>query len=471
MISETFWWKLENNYVDSVASQNLSAAGSGNSFVAGKVGIYALSLDGNGYAKGTCSWNGNHIDRSFTCWFKMTSDDYLRIFTAGENPTNGIPNGCVFGVRISPHKLFFNGNYNDVEINLETSKEDWHFLALTYTASTKNIKVYIDKDLKINSILINNNIGLNKMAIGANNYAGYIYEQLWIGLIDDVRYFENHVLTIEEIINIFSIKYYEFTENIKTNDTANKSVLISKSENIKTNDNVNKSVLINKSENIDLIEIYLKNLIFIEGIFINEDLKNTYYLGAYDLFIYTDLFDYPNSIYDESIYDGFQVDWIIPGIKINDTINNSFNIKKSENAIMNEILLKPINFVRTENIKTNESIKKEINKLCEELSKINDLTKKQHTKSFTYEININDIKEIEIILVEPINLIEQYNYPLWRRPIIFNPIFDPQNINIINYNPSITTMPELLIISANNYNMELKAINETFKPKIIDGTK
>jgi hypothetical protein len=211
-------WKLENNFKEERTQNALSVFGSGITFSQGIVDEFGLNLTRISYTEGGCvhgsfDFNNTHINRSISVWFKLINPEGGHIVSLG---TVG-GTASFMSIWVNENSTGFNGNWNDAGLNLPISKNVWHHMVVTYNIN-KHIQIYLDSNLILEDNLDTNNIiASDDITIGARWFSSKT-ENYFGGMIDDVRYYENFVLSQTNVNQIFQSTYVEELNNSSENN-------------------------------------------------------------------------------------------------------------------------------------------------------------------------------------------------------------------------------------------------------------
>lgn len=180
---------FENNYNDSIGSNNMAAAGSGNAFATDQVkqGTYSLQLNGSGQARITSSVSGlptGNSDLSVTFWVQRTGYQSLGMMvdlgTAANNQNYQVGSTSSTNIRVSEFA-------DDINITVSAmSLGVWYFICATYVASTKLTTVYLNGS-SVGSGNHTNNLNLTYGHVAVGNDGSDGYGSSTAGYFDDVR--------------------------------------------------------------------------------------------------------------------------------------------------------------------------------------------------------------------------------------------------------------------------------------------
>lgn len=198
-------WSLENNYTDTGGNSNdLAAAGSGNSFSTSivKKGTYSLQLNGSGYASktsGIAGITGGNADRSMGGWMYLTTAANVNAsMFVGENVA-------------SQGFLIINLNATTIRVDLQSdalsftvpamSNSTWYHVWVQYSSASKTSDLYLNNVQSSSGAQAhasNSNLVANKIYLGADNGAS----NLLTGNLDGMRYY-NGVTSAAERLAIY----------------------------------------------------------------------------------------------------------------------------------------------------------------------------------------------------------------------------------------------------------------------------
>ena len=199
-------YKFENDYADSVGSNTLSAAGSGNSFSTAlkNRGAYSLQMDGSGWAikTGQTGFGSGNIDLSFGGWGYFTTGS--RIETIGGFGVNSaINSSCIWSLKLSATSIRIDLASDALAYTVPSiSDTTWYWWWVQYTASTKTSDLYLNNTQSSSGAQTHStNLNLNattdiNVAVdpdGSNSI---------IGNVDDWRAY-NSVTTAAERLGIY----------------------------------------------------------------------------------------------------------------------------------------------------------------------------------------------------------------------------------------------------------------------------
>lgn len=199
----THQYRLENNYVDTNGTANMSGNGSGNTFSGiAKEGIYSVKMTGSGSASNNSAdqrlGTGN-VNRSISLWFNTTSIGIgENLGGVGPDGTNNaqmylfIVSGTLFDVQ------FYNDNPRFTVPTLNPNQ--WYHVVAVYNTN-RSVYLYINGTL-IQSLASNNPanfLNTGALRIGENSLAGGRFT----GHIDDMRFY-NRSLSSAEVLNIYN---------------------------------------------------------------------------------------------------------------------------------------------------------------------------------------------------------------------------------------------------------------------------
>lgn len=195
-------WRFENGYTDSVGSNGMTAAGSGNSFISSDVkeGLFSLSMNGSGYASKSspAGITTGNADRTMAYWvFYNSVSGYAAMMGTG---------GVREDFKATPTstttiRMDLGADSGTVTVPTLVTKRWYHFTH-TYTAATKTSAFYLN-GVYIGNLVHSGNSALafGTVRVGTNENAGADYLN---GYVDDVRVY-NGVLTTDEIVQLASM--------------------------------------------------------------------------------------------------------------------------------------------------------------------------------------------------------------------------------------------------------------------------
>jgi len=167
---------------------------SGISWVPGKVGNYAVNVDGTSWIDcGNDSKFNITGQISVSAWIKATSANYYGMLVSKGNETGW--RVCQWDTTAN---MFWGVNGNNANIYGTTPALDdtWHHVAATYDETSQISRLYIDgvvQEASFSWPILTNNY---KVCLGGNDQLNPAY--LWKGTFDDVRIF-NHALSQAEV--------------------------------------------------------------------------------------------------------------------------------------------------------------------------------------------------------------------------------------------------------------------------------
>jgi hypothetical protein len=185
-------WQFQSDGTDSEGALNLTAAGTGSSYGAGKVGN-AVTLNATAYFTATMSYTFSAI--SISVWFKSPS------YTSAEAICRRNTD-FMFQTELEGGKLFFQGNgssgWKSVYTTSNVADNTWHHGVITWGSGTQ--KIYLDNDNEATTSSAGN-ISNGSTAFYVGQIAGGT--QKWAGSLDQM-YIYNKVLSTDEIAQLYN---------------------------------------------------------------------------------------------------------------------------------------------------------------------------------------------------------------------------------------------------------------------------
>lgn len=206
-------YSFDNSLRDSIGGDNGTAVG-GVSYTTGKFG-QALVLQGSSYIT-LANKNDFQFDRqdkfSFDFWIKTTSNTQS-LFS--NQPNSGLFNGYIIYLNGNGKvEIFFTSSGPGIDViePIIINDNNWHNVAITYNGNglASGINVYIDnilQSLTINSNTLNGSM-LSNLPLLIGSRQGSLQ---FNGEFDEVRIFQNYVLTQQNITNLYNSNVYSFT--------------------------------------------------------------------------------------------------------------------------------------------------------------------------------------------------------------------------------------------------------------------
>lgn len=204
------WWKFDEassgtctgaSALDSSGNSYTGTCSGSPTYVAGKIGKGALSLNGSGQyvtASGSLLNNWSSTGESASCWFQITGSmgSYGRLLEKGANNewtiiTNLSSTGYISVQQLGSNGILFTtaANYND---------SHWHQLVLTIS-SAAFVSLYIDGTLTNSASSTMPGSLTGTLNIGQYGGGGYN----WNGYIDDVRIY-TRALSTSDVTQLYS---------------------------------------------------------------------------------------------------------------------------------------------------------------------------------------------------------------------------------------------------------------------------
>lgn len=207
-MAEVSRYKLENGYTDSTGSNDLAAAGSGNSFSTSivKRGTYSLQLNGSGYASktsGVSGITGANADRSMGGFFySNTASAVESIMAVG----NASPSQGFTIIKLSATTIRVDLYADALGFTVPTlSNNTWYWCWVQYTASGAVSDLYLDNVQSSSGAQAhagNSNLVTNHIYLGTNDDANPVLDLT--GNLDDMRIW-NGVTSAGDRTSIFTL--------------------------------------------------------------------------------------------------------------------------------------------------------------------------------------------------------------------------------------------------------------------------
>jgi uncharacterized protein (TIGR03382 family) len=164
------------------------------SWIPGKVGNYAASLDGASYFNcGKDSKFDITGQISIAAWIKSTPNHFFEMLVSKGNGA-----GWRVCELVNADSMFWgvNGDNANIGGSITALDDTWHHVAVTYDETADLTRMYIDgakEEASYSWPILTNNYDV---VLGANAELGYGFN--WFGAMDDVRIY-NHALTEAEV--------------------------------------------------------------------------------------------------------------------------------------------------------------------------------------------------------------------------------------------------------------------------------
>ena len=202
------WWKFDEGSgsaaIDSSGNNNTGTEIGGPTYVAGKVGKYAISLNGTSQyitTSNASNFNFSASNFSLSAWINTTDASCAILSTI----TNSVYNGWEWCISEGSNTqavgfvCFWNGT-TWYPFNLQTVDNGvWHNIIVTYNQA--NMLFYLDGNFNQSISIPNPNYGNSPLYIGARNGSSILD---FDGYLDDVRIY-NRVLSASEVNRIYNL--------------------------------------------------------------------------------------------------------------------------------------------------------------------------------------------------------------------------------------------------------------------------